>query len=256
VKQNFLNIPVSVCYLAFQNNSINELQLFCWLKTQCSGHFKLNNQLLFNGITQLGTTRQTFNRRLKWLVDKRWIGINTKTGSHHINSFKVIHRRTGNESIKGILWEYYDFKLFREFIHAAILYDLAKKKRYYDNKRLKEQGRKPVKAGILKGCSRMCNDLPSFPLPLTYAAKKLNKQPTLIARMKNAAQCAGFVQVKPVFHKIKIDLYQFDALRKFHPEGHKFIIHKGKPCEQLPDKITFLITIRHKRNLKQNKLSK
>lgn len=249
MKQNFLNIPVSVCYLAFQNNRIAELQLFCWLKTECSGHFKLNNQLLFAGITQLGITRQTFKKRLKWLVDNRWIGLNSKTGSHHINSFKVIHRRTGNESIKGILWEYYDFMMFREFVHAAILYDLAKKKRYYDNKRLKEQGRKPVKAGILNGCSSTCRNLPSFPLPLNYAAKKINKPPVTIARMKDAAKRSGFIHVKPVFSKLKIDMKEFKTFRKFHPDGNKFVIHKGNPCEQMPDKITFLIAIRRKRNL-------
>lgn len=249
MSRNFLNIPVSVCYHGLHKNCIDELQLFCWLKTQCSGHFKLNNQLLFAGITQLGITRQTFNKRLKWLIKNRWIGINTKTGSHHINSFKVIHRRTMIQSKKGVLWDDYDFRNFREFVFAAILFDLAKKKRYYDFKNLKEKGRPVVNVGIIKGCSSKSRDLPSFPLPLSYAAKKLNKIPVAMARMKDAAKCAQFIQVKPVFSKLKMKITEFQTMRLFHPDGHKFVIHKGKPYEQLPDLITFLITIRRKRNL-------
>ncbi len=256
MNQNFLNIPLSVCCLAFNKNCIYEFQLFCWLKTQCSGHFKLNNQLIHSALKELDITKPTLKKRLKWLIKNRWIGINTKTGSHHINSFKVIHNRTGFESKKGVLWDDYDFRNFREFVFAAILFDLAKKKRYYDFKNLKEKGRPVVNAGIIKGCSSKSRDLPSFPLPLSYAAKKINKQPVTIARMKDAAKCVGFILVKPVFSKLKMKITEFQTMRFFHPEGHKFVIHNGKPCEQLPDKITFLITIRRKRNLKHNKPSK
>ena len=134
MNRNYLNIPVSVCYLAFENNCIKQLQLYCWLKTQCSGHFRLTEQLIYSGVNQLETTRQTFKKRLKWLVDNRWIGLNTKSGSYHINSFKVIHRRSGSQLIKGVLWEYYDFKKFTNFIYAALLFHQAKKKWWYENK--------------------------------------------------------------------------------------------------------------------------
>lgn len=251
MNRNFLNIPVSVCYLAIERNCIKQFQLFCWLKTQCSGHFKLTEKLLYSGINQLETTQQTLKKRLKWLVDNRWIGLNTKSGSYHINSFKVIHRRTGSKLLKGILWDYYDFRKFTDFIHAAILFHQAKCKWWYENKRLREQGRKPVKAGIVKGCSSKCIDRPSFLLPICYVAKKLNKTPSAINRMKIAAKRSGFILVKSSFIIIESDKRKFGFIRNNHPDGHKYIIRKGQLYEQLPDKIMFLITTRRKRNLKQ-----
>ncbi len=251
MNNKFRNIPLSVCYYAFQKNKINELQLFCWLKTQCSGHFKLNNQLIFAGIKALNTTRPTFEKRLNWLLKNRWIGLNNNTGSYHINSFKVIHRRTGSDLHKGIVWEKYDFKNFREFVYAGILLHLAKTKWYYERKKRKEQGRIVVDAGMNKRRSSTCVNRPSFPLPLEYAAKKLNKNKTLIARMKNAAVCAGFIYVKNMFNPLKVEQHEFNTFRKHHPEGHKFVNRKGKLCEQLPDKFIFYITYRRLCKLKQ-----
>lgn len=208
---------------------------------------------MFAGIKALGTTRPTFEKRLKWLIKNRWIGLNNKTGSYHINSFKVIHRRIGSDLHKGIVWEKYDFKNFKEFVYAGILLHLAKTKWYYERKKRKEQGRIVVKAGMLKGRSSTCINRPSFPLPLEYAAKKINKNKTFIARMKDASVCADFIYVKKSFNPLNVKRREFNTFRKHHPEGHKFVIRKGKLCEQLPDKFMFFITYRRLRNLKHLK---
>ncbi len=253
MKGSYLNIPISLCYWALQKKRIPELQLFCWLKTQCSGCFKLDNQILFAGITQLGITRQTFNKRLKWLLNNRWVTLNNKAGRYHINSFCILHNRTRFAGCKAVAWDNFDFRDFKAFVYAAVLFDLAKRKYSYDRILLKEQGRIVVKAGIKKRGSATCRDLPSFALPLLYAAKKLNTNKTFISSMKNAAKCAGFVAIKPVFEPLNIKPAEYEAFRQHHPEKQKLVKRKGKLCMQMPDKITFFIWMKKVRNLTQNK---
>lgn len=252
MNRNYLNIPISLCAFALTKNHIPELQLYCWLKTQCSGYFRLSNQLVFIGIRQLSTTKNTFKKRLKWLLKNRWITLNSKTGYYHINSFLVLHNRTGSTFNKAALWEYYDFSQFKEFVYTAVLLNLAKTKWHYERKLLKEQGRNVVKAGIKKRGSATCRDLPSFSLPLLYAAKKLNTNKTFIASMKNAAKCAGFMVVKPVFEPLNIQPSEYDTYRKHHPEKHKLVKRNGKLCIQMPDKITFCILLKKIRILTHN----
>ncbi len=249
MSRNYLNIPISLCYFALQKKHIPELQLYCWLKTQCSGHFKLSNRLVFAAANQLSATKSTVQKRLKWLLKNRWITLNNKTGRYHINSFQVVHNRTNFLCNKGALWEYYDFRLFKEFVYTAVLYNLARTKWYYDRKLLKEQGRTVVKAGNIKRGSAACRDLPSFALPLLYAAKKLNKNKTFIASMKDAAKCSGFIAVRHVFEPLNIEPSEYAACRKHHPEKHKLVNRKGKLCMQMPDKIIFCVWIKKIRKL-------
>lgn len=250
MNKNYLNIPVSLCYLAFERKCIAQFQLFCWLKLQCSGNFKLTNQVLHAAYKQLSITKPTFQKRLKWLVVKKWIGLNNKTKGYHINSFKVIHRRTRSNNKTGILWDEYNFRNFKAFVNAAVLFDLAAKKLWHERKKLKEEGRIVVKVGMLKGHSNSCISLPSFPLPLVYAAKKLNKPVTYITRMKSAAKCADFICVKKCRFLIESDYQKFDFVKEHHPAPHKLIVWRKKLYEQMPDKITFIIYARKKRSLK------
>lgn len=252
MNRNYLNIPISLCYFALTKKHIPELQLYCWLKTQCSGHFRLSNQLVFIGTRQLSTTKNTFKKRLKWLLKNRWITLNNKTEYYHINSFRVSHNRTGSTCNKGALWEYYDFRLFKEFVYTAVLYNLARTKWYFDRKLQKEQGRSVVKAGNIKRGSAACRDLPSFSLPLLYAAKKLNTNKTFIASMKTTAKCAGFIVVKPVLEPLNIKPAEYEAYRKHHPEKHKLVKRRGKLYMQMPDKIIFCVWIKKIRILAQD----
>jgi hypothetical protein len=251
LKRNYLNIPVSVCFLAFQKNCIAEFQLYCWLKLQCSGHFKLTNQLVFEGINQLQITKPTFKKRLSWLLNQRWIGFNSKTGSYHINSFKVLHYRTGWTQKTGIVWEDYNIKKFKEFVFAAILYKIAKSKWWYERQLAKEKGRSVIKAGAIKARSSTCIERPSFSLPLHYIAKKLNKPVATINGLKLAAKCAGFIYIKHQKRLVKTKSSETFRIIKTHPEKGRFFVKNGKLYERLTDKIIFMFHAKRIRSLKQ-----
>jgi hypothetical protein len=185
-------------------------------------------------------------------LNNRWIGCNKKTGSYHINSFKVIHRRTEIETKTGIVWDGYNFNDFTSFVYAAILLHISRCKHWYEKQKLKETGRDIANAGMKKGHSRKSTGFPSYPLPIKYASKKLNKSESFIVRMKNAAKCTGFLSIKNSLKLFAKENTNLKLTRKHYPEAHKLVIRDNKIFEQLPDKFTFYIFSKKKGNLKHN----
>lgn len=233
---------------------MGQFQLFCWLKTKCSGHFKLSNQMMFAAYHDLSVNRQTLNNRMKWLLENKWIGLNSKTGNYHLNSFKVIHRRTKLSTKTGIIWDEYDFKNFNAFVYTSIFTTIARNKWWIDQQKFKEEGRKLTKVGMNKGRSRKCLGFRSYSLPLEYLAKAIGISIPTVCRMKAEAKKAGFIEVKHQFKKIEIEPSQFANYRKFTDEPHKTLLFHNKPVEQLPDLITPFVVAKKRCNLKQIKL--
>lgn len=233
---------------------MGQFQLFCWLKTKCSGHFKLTNQLMFAAYHDLSVNRQTLNNRMKWLLENKWIGLNSKTGNYHLNSFKLIHRRTKLSTKTGILWDEYDFKNFNAFVYTAIFTTIARNKWWIDQQKFKEEGRKLTKVGMNKGRSRKCLGFRSYSLPLEYLAKAIGISIPTVCRMKVEAQKVGFIVVKHQLKKIEIEHAQIANYRKFAPEPHRTVLFQNKLFEQLPDLITPFVVAKKRCNLKQIKL--
>ena len=248
----YLNIPVSICRYSLSKNRIAEFQLFCWFKTQCSGHFKLNNALLYKTYKNLGTTKETVLKRIHWLLKNKWMGYNSKSKNYHLNSFKIIHKRTKNESFTGAVWDDYKFKDFEAFVYAVVLFDIARKKRWYEKKLAKEKGRLAL-VGMKKGRSRKSRSTRPFSLPLSYAAKVLKIDQRTISRKKKDAQKAKFLFAKNKFKKIGIPYEEKSVAKKYGENSHKIVIRNQTLYEQLPDEIDFFIHLKKKSNLRQIK---
>lgn len=208
---------------------------------------------MFAAYRDLSINRQTLNTRLKWLLENKLIGLNSKTGNYHLNSFKVIHHRTKLPTKTGIIWDEYDFKNFNAFVYAAIFLTIARNKWWIDQQKLRV-GRKPQKAGMHKGRSRKCLGFRSYSLPLEYLAKAIGISIPTVCRMKAEAQKAGFIEVKHQLKKIDIEPSQFANYRKFAAEPHKTLLFHNKLFEQLPDLITPFVVAKKRCNLKQIKL--
>lgn len=254
MKQAYLNIPASLCFYAIKKKCLGQFQLYCWLKTKCSGHLKLTNQVMFAAYHDLSINRQKLNSRLKWLLKHKWIGLNSKTVNYHLNSFKVIHRRTKLSTKTGIIWDEYDFKNFNAFVYSAIFLTIARKKWWIEKQKIKEEARKPQKAGMNKRRSRKCLGFRSHSLPLDYLAKAIGISIPTICRMKAEAQKAGFIEVTHQLKKIEIEPSQFANFRKFADNSQKMVVFYNKLFEQLPDQITPFVVAKKRCNLKQTKL--
>lgn len=251
---SFLNIPVSICIFSVQQNCIDEFQLFCWLKLNCNHRFNITDQIRFNAINSMSITRQTLNKRINWLLKHKWVSFNSKTNSYHVNSFRVIHRKTDLPITKGVLWENYEIKEFKAFVWAGIVGYYAKRKHYIDQNgfRLTDKGKPRVR---MNKAHPMKNPVPCpFNLPLSWLAKAMNKPKSTIRKMKTLASRHFFIEVEHNFAETNISVKQVQRLRRFEassPEINKFVLRSGRVCEQLPDKISLNINFRTKRILKQ-----
>jgi hypothetical protein len=180
------------------------------------------------------------------------MGYNSKSKNYHLNSFKIIHKRTKNESFSGAVWDDYKFIDFEAFVYTVILYDIARRKRWYDNKIAKEKGGLAL-VGMNKARSRKSQNARPFSLPLSYAAKALEKSNFLIHKMKCKAQKAKFINVKNKYKKLDIPYEERAAAKKYGRNPHKIIIRNRILYEQLPDEIAFFIQLKKKSNLRQIK---
>jgi hypothetical protein len=191
---------------------------------------------------------------MKWLLENKWVGLNSITKNYHLNSFKVLHNRTKLPTKTGIIWDEYDFKNFNAFVYTAIFTTIARNKWWIDQQKFKEEGRKSQKVGLIKGHSRKSLGFRSYSLPLEYLAKAIRISIPTVCRMKIEAKKAGFVEVKHQLKKIEIEQSQFANYRKFTDEPHKTLLFHNKLFEQLPDLITPFVVAKKRCNLKQIKL--
>lgn len=208
---------------------------------------------MYAAYTELEINRQLLNNRLKWLLKNKWIGLNSKSGNYHLNSFKVIHRRTKSKTRTGIIWDGYDFKRFNAFVYAAIFLTVARNKWWIDQHRIKEKGRRPRRVGMIKRRSRLYPGFRSYSLPLAYLAKAIGASVPAVGRMKAEAIKNEFIESKHQLKKIEIESSQISNYRKYVDKPEKTVVLYNMLFEQLPDLITPFVVAKKRCNLKQNK---
>lgn len=251
MNQNFLIIPISLCIFSIQKKCVNQFQLYCWLKTQCSGHFKLTNQLKFRAYNELEINLQTLRKRLNWLLRKKWIAYNHNSENYRIASFKQIQKRIEIDIKKAVIWDYNEFKLFRAFVDATVITYCGKRK-FYSDKKGKNERWKESDSGVKLERTRTRVTPPSFTIPVKYLAKILSKSNGFVVKMKQNASDKNFISIEKNLMRINVPMCELKLLQNYHPEGNKFICKGNQVFEQKPDLISSVLIIKTKRNLTQN----
>ena len=256
--QESLNIPISLCIYAKKYKCINQLQLFCWLKLNCNHRFSCNNQLKFSAMKELKINKQTFDRRLSWLIKKKWIGVNSVKMIYHLNSFRIIHNKTNLPIRKSAIWQTeMSFPEFRAFIYGSIICYFVKRKYFTDNYDIEIRDKDFNRVRMKKKRPMINSDLNYFNLPLEYLSKQLNLPKSTIQGMIALAQKHSFIEVQEKFQEANISVKDLNQLRKIDKNDsnlRKLVYKDGKVSEQLPNSITPLIRLTKSSNLKQKKL--
>ncbi len=258
MNQNWLNIPVSICIYALKYKCINQLQLFCWLKLNCNHRFCCNNQLIFSAMKELRINKQTFYRRLSWLIKKKWIGVNSIKKIYHLNSFRIIHNKTNLPIRKSVIWQTeMSFSEFRAFICGSIICYFVKRKNFTDKYDIVKIDKDFNRVRMKKKRPMMNSGLNYYNLPLEYLSKQLNLPKSTIQGMIALAQKHSFIEVQEKFQETNISVKRLNQLRRFDKNNdslRKLVYKDGKVFEQLPNSITPLIRLTNSSNLKQKKL--
>ena len=238
-----MNVPVELCRYALANHIVSQVRLFIYLKTICSGQFKLSDERIKNICAELNyKTPKTFKAHFAWLLKHKWITVNGKTGFFKIKGFIPLAKKLKFQSARGALFEPLDFSLFKPFIIAAVItYFMNYKSR---NERLSE---------CLTGRPKKYRLSPAFfSLPHLYLAKVLNISKSLAATYRNQAIQAGFITVKRKLKKIEIPLPEAKNYKKYFASDDQHLkIIDDVLYEQKNDELISTVFLRTKKNLKK-----
>jgi hypothetical protein len=240
---SFLNVPVELCKYALTNHKVNQVKLYVYLKTICSGHFKVNKNLIAIVCKELKLkSGKTFKSNLNWLLEENWITVNSKSKSYRIIGFRQLAKKLEFNSATGALFDPPEFEKFRAFLIGAVISYHSKWKR-----------RKAWQSGLLEGSPRKSCKPPSDPSDFAclYLAKILNVSKTTASKYKVIAEKAGYIKIEKCFSQIDVPISQLPLLKKYSDKSiEKIRSINGKVCLQEADKIYPSIHLRRKSNIK------
>ncbi|OFX59419.1 MAG: hypothetical protein A2046_07145 [Bacteroidetes bacterium GWA2_30_7] len=241
---DYINIPVELCRYTLTNHKVSQVRLFIYLKTICSGQFKLSDDKIKSICNNLNyKTPKTFKVHFNWLLKQEWITINGKSGYYKIKGFIPLANKLKLKSVRGAIFEPLDFTAFKPFIIAAVI-------TYYMNYR----SRNERLSECLTGRPKKYRLSPAFfSLPHLYLAKILNISKSLAATYRNLAINAGFIKVKRRLNKLPIPLIEKNNYKKyFASEKQNIRVINKALYEQLNDELISNVILRTKNNLKKN----
>lgn len=244
-KIDFLIIPIDLFGFAIKRKRINQVKLFIALKSLFNDRFPINDEyvaLICKAVKY--KSKRTFLSNFKWLVSHKWV---TYCKNYCVlKGFNKLRVYDCFNSRKGVLFiPAYDLKHFRPFVYGAVISYCMKRKWHAD----RESGivkRSPISNSHRKPVS--------YNLPLTYLCSILNISKSTASNYKRLAKKSGYINYKKDYQVLEnIPPYCFNKIRRYSDVEYieKLRVVDGKLCIQLPDKITSIMVVKTKRNLRR-----
>ena len=188
-----MNVPISILIYALRHKQVSKVRLFLYLKSICSGHFLLSEEMIDEVCLALKwKSVKTFKANLSWLVRHKWITVNSKLNAYRIVSYKQLGRMIKSKINTSALMFEDDFNCFRAFMYAAVITWSMKAKTRIDRKSGRKKG----------GPKKSFRYRDYFQLPVRYLAKILKVDLSSASRYKTQAKNAGFLDVKKQFENL------------------------------------------------------
>lgn len=231
-----MTIPITLLAFSLSKKIVNQLRLYLYLKSVCSGHFFVSDTNIRTACDFLKIkSEKTFRKNLRWLIKNKWVAYNSKTGSCRIISFARLCHKLNIGTKTGVVFSESDFQTFRPFIYAAVISWRLRRKNWLERQPARKKGR------ASKSMSK-----PKFQLPNRYLAKILELDHSTISRYKLAASEAGYIIINHHFDDTELPEKFKNILKKSVPEeAHLFVMHNKTVQRQLPDTITTNIHLKH-----------
>lgn len=238
---DYLNIPVAFCVYMLKTQKIKQFRLFIYLKTICSGHFKLSDELIEKACTELGyKSVKTFHAHFRFLVQKKWITYNSISGNYRVIGFKQVANRLKVPSSKGALY-YPEFsKNFTGFVAGAVI-------SFY----MIYRNHKERRSALLKRSARKNRLSVPYSLPHTYLSKILNISKTTARNYRQSAIDMGFIKVTKTLLPTGISSSEIFNYKKYATVNSNIVRSvNNNLCLQQADILISTIKLRNKRNLR------
>ncbi len=235
-----MNIPIELLVFALSKRKVNQVRLYLYLKSQCSGYLPWNQETIQKIKRDLSIKEtRTIQNNLTWLIKNSWVIMNSKRGVIRVVSYLVLSKKLQFHSATGVLFDTSQFHNFRPFIYAAVLTYYLK----YRHRIARQSERK--KGRSITNCS-------FHEMPAQYLASilKLGKSTTMRYRQK--AWDAGFIKMKHRYKPLYIPLDELEFCRIYgDEEAWQLVIHNNQVMVQLSNAITSYVRLRTKPALKK-----
>ncbi len=238
---DYMNIPVAFCVYMLKTQKVKQFRLFIYLKTICSGHFKLSDSLIKKTCSELGyKSEKTFFVHLKYLVQKKWITVNSKSGNYRLIGYKQVANRLKVPTSKGGIFYPEYSKCFTGYIAAVVI-------TFY----IKYRSHNERRSALKKWSARKSRLSASFILPHTYLAKVLKVSKTTAQRYRQCAIDTGLIIATKSYFKTYIPITEIHNYKKYSGVDPNTVRKIKKTIYvQQADKLKSLITLRKKRNIR------
>jgi hypothetical protein len=228
-----MNIPITLINHVLTNKIVNQFRLYIYLKSVCSGHFKVDGDFISKTCTFLEIkTDRTFFKNLKWLIKNKWITVNSKTGNHRIISFDRLCKKLELKGNTGVVFTNDNFIDFRPFIYAASILAKVRNRNWIIRQPVRMEG------GTRKSMSTMEILRDTDTMPVRLMGKAMDLGFSTISRYKNAASDAGLISLHPNYESTNLPSSMLNAIKDANPEeSSRYLVQNGKIWMRNSDKI-------------------
>jgi hypothetical protein len=233
-----MNVPITLIAYTLTHKVVNQLRLYLYLKSVCSGHFKVDDRSVQHACEFLDLkSHKSFYKNLQWLILQKWVTGNSISNNCRVISFARLCYKLNSTTRTGVKFETKDFKHFRPFLYAAVI--------AWSIRNMEWRKRQPASK---KGDTRKSMPKSKRQLPNRYLAKILQLDHSTISRYKLAASTAGYITTDHRYEDTQLSLKFLYPMQKYLPEeAHLFVAYNNTVQRQLPDTITHTIHLKHRR---------
>jgi len=182
-------IPYEMCLLALKSRHVRLLQLYVYLKFNCSGKIRLNKEFLEKVRIDLGLKSiRTITDCLKELQEKRWITYSNRSRFYFVKGFDEIRKLNGLYFKTSAEFCLDDIKKLKEFLTAVVIGSL-----------INTQKRRAWAVELKKGSSKTPTYVRSskyYPIANKALSDILEVSISTAFEMKKAAKKCGFISIK------------------------------------------------------------
>lgn len=246
---NYLVIPVSLCYLVLRKRLSRPFQIYLWLKINTSGKLRVDKVKKESMMIDCKIkSKKTINKDLLILEDQNWIGHNKISGYYFIRGFDTLRYFYKQNSRVAVIFEFNYLTHIKEFLFAVVIGDL-----------LKKQERKRWRTDLKRGRSKQLLHLIPYyhPISLDAISKVLNISKSTAHNYKDQTKRIGFINFNKDYICSGINIedktqlyFHLSHLRKYHPKiGNRMTIKENDMVIKMPDLISSNIIFKRRKKL-------
>ena len=232
-------IPIELSQWVVTNKYWRQFQVYIYLKSISNGVIHIDSNLVKYIAKQLNIKSvKTVYKAINQLEESNWLGIQKKTKKCYVRGFKNIQNQLGLERRIATIFYKTDILDIKAFLIASVMSNLV------TQGRLKARRKEALNKG--KAFQSLRSRSLYHPIANKVLSNVFDVSMATASRYKSLASKTGYVNIRPVYEKVKINKTQI-MLNNKYADIKIYRTKKGIPVIQKPDLVKSNIDLRRRR---------